>query len=133
MPGEREPLKIIGTESRNAEGQPPNSETYSVYLTLNRSLTPHERNLINAGAVTRPLGIGGADPSKLPLTLLIWNTTIEHVAAARDEIKAFLSQVESEGLAAEREAQAKADQAAAAANAEAKRRQAIADSIDWDE
>jgi hypothetical protein len=130
MPGEREPLRIIKAEPHYAEGQSLQSDTYSVYLTLNRSLTLHEETLINAVKVPRPLGIGVAD-SKLPKTMIIWKTTIEQVAAARDEIKAFLSQVESEGLAAELEATDKADKAAAAADAEVKRRQAIADSIDW--
>lgn len=128
MPG---PLKIIKTQSRDPEGHSPNSDTYTVYLTLNRSLTTYERDLINSGTVTRPLGIGGADPSNLPKTLLISRTTIEQVAAASDEIKEFLALLDSEGMAAQLEAQNKADQKAAS-NAEAQRRQAIADKINWD-
>lgn len=131
MPDQREPLKIIRTESRNAEGQPATAEKYSVYLTLNRSLTKYERDVINTLAVDRPLGIGGANPSTLPRTLLITGTTIEQVAGARDEIKAFVVAVESEGRKAELDAQGKADAVAAATDAESKRRQAIADSIDW--
>ncbi len=68
MPGERQPLRIINTETRNPKGQSPRSDTYSVYLTLNRSLTIYEENLINTLAVPRPLGfnMGSGSPNPWP-------------------------------------------------------------------
>jgi hypothetical protein len=132
MPEHRVPLRIIKAEARKPEGRGLDSDRFSVYLTLNRSLTTYERNWINKVAEARPLGIGGANPKTLPKTMLITNTTIEQVADARDAIKAFVASVESNGREAELEALDKADRDAAAAATEAQRRQAIADSIDWD-
>jgi hypothetical protein len=132
---DREPLKIIGTEAHTPEGRGYDSEKYTVRLTINRQLTDYESNWINTTAYStgaRPLGIGGADPKRLPRTLMISDTTLEEVAAARDDIKAFVAAVEANGREAEQQAQLKEDEETAAADVEARRRKAIADSIDWE-
>ncbi|GAB7071800.1 hypothetical protein JCM12141A_60890 [Mycolicibacterium hodleri] len=129
-----EPLKIVGTEAHTPEGRRYDSEKYTVRLTLNRQLTDFERQWINTTAYqtgARPLGISGANPQTLPRTLMISDTTLEEVAAARDDIKAFVAAVETNGHEAERQALDEADAYVNAARAEEIRRKAIADSIDW--
>lgn len=130
---DREPLKIVKAEVHLENGQRSNpGDKYNVRFNLSRDLTTHEVNLINASAFDRPLGIGATNDSLPNNVMMAWRTTIEQVAEARDEIKAFLERVESEGLTAEREAQEKADRDAAARDTEAERRKSVADSINWD-
>ncbi len=131
MPSDREPLKILKTEVYNTRDQRTNAENYTVHLALNRSLTQFERDVINTGVVDRPLGIGGANPETLPRTLRISDTTIEQVADARDDILAFVAAIETAARTVELAAEEKAERAATAVATEAKRRKAIADSIDW--
>ncbi|SHV74076.1 hypothetical protein [Mycobacteroides abscessus] len=131
MPSDREPLRILKAEVYSTREQRPDAETYTVHLALNRALTQYERDVINTSLVDRPLGIGGANPSSLPRTLRISDTTMERVAEARDDILAFVDAVQSAGRVAELAAEEKKQKAQEALDAEAQRRKEIADSIDW--
>ncbi|OBB57961.1 hypothetical protein A5757_19285 [Mycobacterium sp. 852013-51886_SCH5428379] len=135
MPQDRKPLKIVKAEPYFERGQRAGTkagEKYNVRFDLSRDLTVYEVNLINVSAVDRPLGIGATGDSLPDNVMMAWRTTIEEVAEARDEIKAFLEEIESRGLAAEREAEEKADRETADRDTEEARRKAVADSINWD-
>jgi len=108
MPQDPKPLKIVKAEPHFESGQRQDAEKYNVRFVLSRELTRYEVNLINACAFDRPLGIGATNDSLPDNVMMAWRTTIEAVAESRDEIRAFLERIESEGLAAERAAQEKA-------------------------
>jgi len=55
MPEHREPLRIIKAEARKPEGRGLDSGRYSVYLTINRSLTAYERIWINTARTRQDL------------------------------------------------------------------------------
>jgi hypothetical protein len=65
-------------------------------------------------------------------SLYAYNTTIEEVADSAAAIKAALTEVEAAGLAAEREEQAEKERINAERAEERRRREQVAESINWD-
>lgn len=134
MAVQRAPLKIESTTAQDpksqAQEQPRDAkDKYTVTFRLSRPLTEQEQHIVEYREVKIPLGLD-TDRQRFA-ALYAYNTTIEEVVEAADAIKAAIAEVEAAGLAAEQAAQVKQDQLNAERAVERKRRDGIAESIDW--
>jgi hypothetical protein len=120
----RPQLKIVETMFGDEKFESKNG--YLVILRLSRPMSVSERRVVEGNVAGNPLGVS-TNPNE-HAALYVHDTTIEQVAEARDELKALVQRMESEGAQYEQTAkQSNIDR-----TEEKQRRREIAASIDWD-